>query len=468
MTIVPLGKVVVQEPNGAESEYWPKLDQQIQAIVRGVVGRCLEAMLFGEVDRQLQRKRHQRRAKLWGELHSQMKCNKCGSVQRNDFRRNGSYPREVDSGYGHIEFRMPQVECQCGGSVRVNYPMLARRQRIWEDVRMEIRQQAGLKLPLRAIKAELDARLGGSVGLRTINACIRATAVGAEVERYLPLCETPPVLIVDGIWVTVMYPTGKQRKDRLGRLRMEKRGQRRVVLVAQGVWPTSGRREVLSWLIAESEDQLAWGNLLAQLRQKGLRMEQVQLLIGDGAPGLEALRLAEYPHIPFQRCIFHKLQNVLRDLKAPATLARPAARAYKQAILQQAERIWQAEDLTTARQLQQAFCERWRTEQPTAVDTLSRDFDLTLTFFQVCADAHERGEDWPVQLLRTSSHLERENRETRSLFHHHLLFHSQEGLSAALLLQMLARRVTVRSVPDLPAFSRALDELLNLAARFLT
>jgi hypothetical protein len=346
--------------------------------------------------------------------------------------------------------------------------MLKRRQRIWEDVRIAICQQAGLKLSLRAIKAQLDARLGGSVGLRTINACIRATAVGAEVERRLALPETPPVLLVDGIWVTVMYPTGKQRKDRAGRMRMEKCGQRRVVLMAQGVWPTSGRRAVLGWVIAESEDQTAWGELLAQLRQKGLRLEQVQLLIGDGSAGFEALRLTEYPQIPFQRCIFHKLQNVLRDLKAPPTLDRPAARGYKQAILHQAERIWQADDVSTARQLQQAFCERWRNEQSTAVDTLSRDFELTLTFYHVWADARARGEDWPLPFLRTSSHLERENRETRSLFRHHLLFHSQQGLSAALLLQMLVRRSTARSVPDLTSFSRSLDDLLDLAVRFLT
>jgi len=159
---------------------------------------------------------------------------------------------------------------------------------------------------------------------------------------------------------------------------------------------------------------------------------------------------------------------VLRDLKAPVTLDRRAAREYKQAILQQAERIWQADTLTAARQLQQTFCARWQAEQPVALATLSRDFELTLTFYQVWADAHARGEDWPLQLLRTTSHLERENREMRSLFRHHLLFHSQQGLTAALLLQSLARRSTTRSVPDLLAFSRALGDLLDLADRFLT
>jgi transposase-like protein len=164
------------------------------------------------------------------------------------------------------------------------------------------------------------------------------------VERRLALTETPPVLMVDGIWVTVMYPTGKQCQDRAGRMRTEKRGQRRVVLVAQGVWPTTGRREVLGWLIAQSEDQAAWSELIALLRQKNVQMGQIQLIIGDGSPGFEALRHKELAETPFQRCIFHKLQNVLRDLKAPGSLDPLVARTYKHTILQQAERIWQAED----------------------------------------------------------------------------------------------------------------------------
>jgi transposase-like protein len=467
MTIVPIGKVIVQEPKGAESGYWVKFDQQLQAIVQKVIGQCMEAMLLDELDRQIQRKRHQRRETMWGELHSRMKCGKCGSQQRNDYRRNGSYARGLDTCYGHICFRMPQVECKCGGSVQVSYPMLKARQRIWEDVRVAIRQQAGLKLTLRAIKAQLDACLGGSIGLRTINTCICTAAVGAEVERRFALPDTPPVLLVDGIWVTVMDPTGRKRTDRAGRMRAEKTGKRRVVLMAQGVWPTSGRREILGWVIAESEDQAAWSDLMALLRQKGLCMEQVQLIIGDGSRGFEALRLKAFAHTPFQRCIFHKLQNVLRDLKAPTHLDHLAARAYKQAILRQAQRIWQADTATAARQLQQAFVARWQAEQPLAVATVCRDFDLTLTFFQVQTDAQSRGEDWPLHLLRTSSHLERENRETRSLFRHHLLFQSLQGLTAALLLQTLARRATSGSVPDLSAFTRSLNERLILAARFL-
>ena len=170
---------------------------------------------------------------------------------------------------------------------------------------------------------------------------------------------------------------------------------------------------------------------------------------------------------PFQRCIFHKLQNVSRDLLPPPTLSRAQARDYKQAILQQAEKIWEAAAERDARQRLQTSCLRWQAEQPATVATLQRDFDLTLTFFSVQVDASLRGEQWPMQLLRTSSHLERENREIRSRFRRALLFHSLEGLSASLFLLFLMRRSVFLSVPNLDQFDHDLDTLLDLAHHFL-
>jgi hypothetical protein len=48
MTIVLIGKVILQEPKDTGKAYWPELDQQIQGVVCNVVGRCLEAMLISE------------------------------------------------------------------------------------------------------------------------------------------------------------------------------------------------------------------------------------------------------------------------------------------------------------------------------------------------------------------------------------------------------------------------------------
>ena len=82
---------------------------------------------------------------------------------------------------------------------------------------------------------------------------------------------------------------------------------------------------------------------------------------------------------------------------------------------------------------------KWKASQPKAVRTLQRDFERTLVFFHVQTQAQERGEDWPLTHLRTTSHLERENRNFRRRFRQAVLFHSQEGLEAAVFQNHILR-----------------------------
>ena len=93
--------------------------------------------------------------------------------------------------------------------------------------------------------------------------------------------------------------------------------------------------------------------------------------------------------------------------------------------------IWQAEGEPQAWQRYHAFCHQWNDSQPKAVRTLQRDFERTLAFFHAQTLAQERGEDWPLTHLRTTSHLERENRNFRRRLRQAVLFHSQDGLEAA-------------------------------------
>jgi predicted metal-dependent HD superfamily phosphohydrolase len=63
---------------------------------------------------------------------------------------------------------MPQVRCECGGSVKMPYQIIRARQRIWDDLEWEIRAEYGWGMSLRWIKAKEDAKLKGSLGLRTL------------------------------------------------------------------------------------------------------------------------------------------------------------------------------------------------------------------------------------------------------------------------------------------------------------
>jgi transposase-like protein len=348
------------------------------------------------------------------------------------------------------------------------YQIIRARQRIWDDLEWEIRAEYGWGMSLRWIKAKEDAKLKGSLGLRTLNQCVHQLAKGIPVWRSRELDSFPPIIRVDGIWITLLKRTGAKKKDAKGRIRHVKEKQRVPVLVAQGVWPESGRQEVLAWLVAEGESEADWKDLLFQVHQLELKAGgQIELLIGDGSAGFEAARQSYYPEVPFQRCIFHILRNIARDLEAPNEMNRSAAREYRKAILLEAAQIWQAPDERQARQSCQAFCNKWQDAQSKAVHTLQRNFELTVSFYQIQSLAEERGEHWPATLLRTTSHLERENRNFRRRFKQAVLFHSQTGLEAAFFQNHMLRQALADPVLS-DQWPASLETQVAFASNFMT
>lgn len=445
MTIVPIGKLIIQAGQGKNrEEYLPGFISGLQEAVKEVVKRSIEAELEEEVTRALKRKPHARSKKVSSEEQGAV-CRKCGKPQVSQFWRNGHYPRGLDTSWGHLSLQMPQVRCRCGGSVGIPFRILKKGQRIWDDLAWEMEAEYGWGLSLRWIKAKEDAKLGGSLGLRTINERVQQAGDGREEWLARPLGSFPPIVEVDGVWITLMKTVAEKHKDRLGRLRQKKVGQRCVILFARGCWPTTGKHSLLTWLVAEKESEESWGDLLFAVKQIQLRTPgRWDLLIADGSGGLEAARQTNCPDVPLQRCIFHKLRNLLRDLALPAEMDRPSTKAYRQTILDEARMIWQADGEIQAWQRYHAFCKKWVADQPKAVHTLQHDFERTLVFFPVHEQALERGEGWPLTHLRTTSHLERENRNFRRRLRQAVLFQSQEGLEAA-VFQNHSLRATLPS-----------------------
>ena len=82
------------------------------------------------------------------------------------------------------------------------------------------------------------------------------------------ITDVPTVVQLDGIWLTIQSQTQKEKPDRRKRRRKERKGQHVVVLVALGFWNDgSGRREILDWEIAKSEEHTEWETLLNRLWQ---------------------------------------------------------------------------------------------------------------------------------------------------------------------------------------------------------
>jgi putative transposase len=99
------------------------------------------------------------------------------------------------------------------------------------------------------------------------------------------------------------------------KVRLDKRSTGISVLVALGV-RRDGQKILLGLRNMGGESQAAWRAVLDDL--VGRKLATPDLLIIDGAPGLEAALAALWPNVPLQRCTVHKHRNLLAH--APKTL----------------------------------------------------------------------------------------------------------------------------------------------------
>jgi transposase-like protein len=417
-------------------EFGGLLAEMYQALSAGVLaaaGQWLNRQLEGIVTQELARDWHARRATVSGS--SRFACQRCGTRWRRQFTRNGYRQRGLSLVVGTVRLALPRVVCACGGSVQLHLNGLRPRQRLGDDLGALVPHWAKLAYSLRAMKRELDAAVQSSVGLRSLNQRLQAVAAQVPAWYQRELIQVPPVVVLDGIWTTLLEPSGQVVTDRQGRRRAVKTRFRRPVLMALGVWPEEGRSAVLDWELGDQpgEDQASWLRLLNRLEQRGLRPQRgLRLFVHDGGPGLLAALRDLFWEVPHQRCIFHKLRNVWRAVSLPETQPPEAARAERRQLIRQAARIWQAPTRDEAVRRYHAVCHTWQATQPAAVLTLQRDFADTLTFYTLW----EHHRLWNVRALRTTSWLERLNRTLRARLRKAGAFHSRAGLDA-LLVQVL-------------------------------
>ena len=400
---------------------------EAQAFLDHLMSQRLTSRLHQAVDRLLGRWRYERRASVPDHWEQVGACQRCGSHRCDHFSRNGSRRRTLTFLDFQAHLRLPRVVCQCGGSVRLVFDGLIRPyQRIGDDVDAQIRRWSHLRLSLREMQAELAHSRLGSLGRRTLTERLHQLR---ELTPEIDPREVPPILQIDAIWCTQLQATAEQHVDRRGRRRTRKQGRKRPIFIALGVWPESGRREVLAWQLGASEEAQAWLAFLTYLEEQGIRgANGLRLLIHDGGSGLcAALQTVDFDAAQ-QRCLFHKLRNIADALQLDPQLTPKQRRRQRRAILKDFAAIWDATDYATALHRYVRVCRQYRHTQPEATATLRRDFRSTLTYYQI----QRQHPTWPRACLRTTSYLERLNRRLRQRFRSANAYHSDQGVLAML------------------------------------
>ncbi len=421
------GKLEAPERQAILEEVYQRAKAAASAAVKALIEALLEAEVTAKLGREKGAVRHisgQSRISDWV-------CGHCGCADAQQFTRDGHYRRSLQTGWGSIEgLRVPMLECQqCGHDVICHFTILEKYERFWLDLDQDVVLGSGLCESLRHVSERWSEAVGSSIGLRTLNERINQIAPVLEEAHRAPITQVPAVIQFDGIWLRLQMPTGTVKTDRRGRLRQQHKGKRMVLLVTLGLWADgSGRREILDWELADGETQPDWQRLLDRLWERGVRPEAgLQAVIRDGKGELGAAVAQVYGTCVIeQRCVFHKLRNVAD--KAREDLSGEAHRQEREQLLEQASAIYQAQTATQARERLRTVVSTWKEQAPKAMATLQRDFEQTIAFFALGGIARE--------LVRTTSLLERTNRELRRKFRQACCFSSRRGAEVAIYLQV--------------------------------
>ena len=413
-----------------------KLQRRIKEAIARAVEETLEEALQGEVTELLNRAKGERR-NLRDLTRVEARCNRCKTRYRSRFYRDGFYPRGLLTLDVWGDIQVPRISCVCGGMVDFEFVHLVPYGRLWFDLEERARELAGLCLSLRDSVQVLAWGNGQPVSIGTLNRLVNRTGELAKAFRSDPLDRVPAVVMLDGIWLKLLEPTGEKYTDKRGRVRQRLKMRKFPLLVAYGVDPVSKERWILDWDQGREEDLESWRNLLMRLQARGLSAKAgLKLFVHDGSVGLgKALELVYFGDgVEHQRCVFHKLQNVKRDVVGREGMNAKEKRERRKEVLCDATRVYRGKDEREIRQHLAEFRDKWQEREPRAVATLERDFDQTLVYLNVLERARRRGEVYNLECLRATSALERVQRHFRQKGRQVVIFHSHQGVEAAVQL----------------------------------
>lgn len=213
-----------------------RLQRQIDGAIAGIVrrvrlrpggqvgGRVIEQALQNEVTALLGRAKSERR-NLGDMTVVDASCNKCGARRRSVFSRGGFYHRGLLTFEAWTRIDVPRIRCQCGGVVDFEFAELVPHQQVWFDVEQRGLELAGICVSLRDAVRVLACpprrawRNGQPLSIGTLNRMVNKAANLAEAFRSGELKRVLAVVMLDGVWLATLEPTGEGYVDKLGRHR---------------------------------------------------------------------------------------------------------------------------------------------------------------------------------------------------------------------------------------------------------
>jgi len=288
--------------------------------------------------------------------------------------RNGHRERQWQTRVGSLTLRVPRDR-----EGRFSPALFGRYQRREKALVLALKELYLRGVSTRKVSAITEKLCGTEFSKDQISTL--AQELDQELERWRrrELRRSYPYLICDARYEHI-------RED--GRVRSE------AVLVVLGI-DEEGYREVLSLAVAPGEQESSWGEVLADLVERGLEPQRVQYVVSDDHGGLRAALARYLGGASWQWCQSHYQRAA--EGKVPRQARGEVHFGLRD--------VFQAPDRATAQRRASRWKERWEKRFPQLVEWLEETLEWALTVFDLPQEHRRR--------LRTSNGVERFLRELK-------------------------------------------------------
>jgi putative transposase len=414
----------ITEPaaGAAEEKLFDNWFDPVETILRGKVRGFLETMIEEELETVLARPRYGRR---------QASMEEDAQVPAAGYRH-GHRTRRLIGTFGQTDMTVPRARMIDANGKTSEWQSKALRsyQRRTETIDAIIASAYLAGTNTRRVKRVLASLFVDGVGKDVVSRVWRKLKSDWDAWNGRSLTGEPIIrLILDGTVV---------------RVRLDKKATSISLLVALGI-RQDGQKVLLAVKNMGGESEAAWRALLDDLVRRGLKTPE--LVIVDGAPGLEKALAALWPDIFVQRCTVHKHRNLIAH--APERLHEEISADYKDMIYADTKQEVEA--------WRKAFLRKWRLKCPAVAISLEEAGDKLFTFTRFPKS------QW--KSIRTSNAIERLHEEFKRRIKTQTVLPSAETAAMLFWALLASGQITMRKIDGWESLTeRPIDQSIDLAA----
>lgn len=283
--------------------------------------------------------------------------------------RSGYEPKRVKTSEGRVEVKVPQLRETLEPYRSRVVPLIGRKSSLLEHLVQE--------MYVRGLSTrDIEDLFKDAQGQRLLSRSAVSEMTEVLWKEYKAFCERD----LSGFEVVYLFLDAVYESMRFYQ------GSKEGILVAWGI-TREGYRVLLHLMLGNKESYENWRDLLRDMVRRGLRVPL--MITSDGAPGLIRAIEEMWPKSLRQRCLVHKVRNILAKLPSEAV---PEVRAHLRS-------VFEAPTLEAGKKRAQEVLERYQGLYPSAMKAFSEDLEACLNYLK-CPVKHRKA-------IRTTNLLER-------------------------------------------------------------